>query len=323
MLPDHGAGRCRGPIIVLVERTGTRYGYEPGCFRPPAGRDPDAEILDAVRALGLDLEVVDERTGGAPGALALNGLPAYARVARLLSLAARLGRGTFPRRPPTVVSPCTACFRNLSRARQALATHPDLRLQVDGCLEEEGIRCEPGAVRVRVRHLLDVLWEDVGPDAIRARVSRPLSGRRVAVYYGCLAIRDGGTRERRAPGFETRFERLLEALGADVVDFPLRSHCCGGNASEASSDVAASLVGRILRCAARRRVEAIAVACPRCRHNLRSRAATLPEGAPEPPGIPVRYFTELMAEAFALSPRCPTRRRTSCSRTASGAGLAR
>jgi len=300
MRPDHGAEGFRGPIIERVEESGARYGYEPGCFRPPSGREGDAGLLDAVRALGLELEVVDERTGGAPGALALNGLPAYARVARILSLAARLGRGALPRRPPTVVSPCTACFRNLSRARKALATHPELRQQVDADLAGEGFRCEPGAVRVR--HLLDVLWGDVGPEAVRARVSRPLAGRRVAAYYGCLAVRDGGTRETRTAGFETRLEQLLEALGADVVDLPLRSHCCGGRSSEASAEVAASLVGRILRSAAEQRADVIAVACPRCRHNLRSRAATLPEGAPDPPGIPVLYFTELMAEAFGLAP---------------------
>ncbi len=321
MRPDHGAEACRGPIIERVEESGARYGYEPGCFRPPSGREGDAGLLDAVRALGLELEVVDERSAGSPGALALNGLPAYARVARLLSLAARLGRGALPRRPPTVVSPCTACYRNLSRARQALATHPELRRQVDADLAEEGFRCEPGAVRVR--HLLDVLWEDVGPDAVRARVSRPLSGRRVAAYYGCLAVRNGDARETRAAGFETRFEQLLESLGADVVDLPLRSHCCGGRSSEASAEVAASLVGRVLRSAAERRVDVIAVACPRCRHNLRSLPGPLAAVAPEPPEIPVRYFTELMAEAFSLDPRGPTRRRTSCSRTASGAGLAR
>jgi Heterodisulfide reductase, subunit B len=219
MRPDHGAEGFRGPIIERVEESGARYGYEPGCFRPPTGREGDAGLLGAVRALGLELEVVDERSGDAPGALALNGLPAYARVARILSLAARLGRGALPRRPPTIVSPCTACFRNLSRARKALATHTDLRRQVDACLAEEGFRCEPGAVRVR--HLLDVLWEDVGPDAIRARVSRPLSGRRVAAYYGCLAVRGGdGAGKSRSAGFETRFERLLDALGADVVELP-------------------------------------------------------------------------------------------------------
>lgn len=321
MRPDHGAGRRRGPIIVRVEGTGGRYGYEPGCFRPPKGRDGDAGLLDAVRALGLELEVVDERAGDAPGALALNGLPAYTRVARLLSLAARFGRGALPRRTPTVVSPCTACFRNLSRARQALATHTDLRRQVDVCLADEGFRCEPDAVRVR--HLLDVLWEDVGPGAVRARVTLPLSGRRVAAYYGCLAVRDGEGRDTRTVGFETRFERLLAALGADVVDLPLRAHCCGGRASEASAEVAASLVGRIHRSAAERGVDVIAVACPRCRHNLRSRPGALAAAAPELPEIPVLYFTELMAEAFGLEPRDAARRRTSCSSTASGAGLAR
>ncbi|MHB8797935.1 MAG: heterodisulfide reductase-related iron-sulfur binding cluster [Thermoanaerobaculia bacterium] len=321
MRPDHGAGRRRSPIIVRVEGTGARYLYEPGCYRPPAGREGDAGLLDAVRALGLELEVVDEGAGDAPGALTLNGLPAYTRVARLLSLAARLGRGALSRRPPTVVSPCTACFRNLSRARQALATHTDLRQQVDAGLADEGFRCEPGAVRVR--HLLDVLWEDVGPAAVRARVSRPLSGLRVAAYYGCLDVRDVGTREARAAGFETRFEQLLEALGADAVDLPLRSHCCGGRASEASAEVAASLVGRIRRSAAERQVDVIAVACPRCRRNLSTRPGTRPADAPETPEIPVRYFTELMAEAFSLESRGPTRRRTSCSRTASGAGLAR
>lgn len=285
------------PIIDGVARAGERYGYEPGCLRLPAARGSDAALLDVARALGLALETVEDGNGGAPGSLALNGLPAYARVARILALASQgRGRSETERRPATVVSPCTACFRNLSRARQALRTHSDLRRQVAASLADEGLRCEPDAVRVR--HLLDVLGEDVGPDAVRARVVRPLAGLRVAAYYGCLDTKDGFEREAGAPGRETRFERLLAALGAEVVDFPLRSHCCGGRSSEASAEVAVSLVGRILRAAAELGVDCVAVACPRCRHNLRAlRDSPSPDASLAPP-VPVRYFTELMTEAF-------------------------
>ena len=277
-----------------------RYGYDPGCARPTAGEEPDASARAVAAALGLTLEEIEDPGEGAAGALTLNGIPAYARVGRMLALASRqLSTRCDAARPPTVVTPCSDCFLNLARASHALGTHPDLREQVAEELAAAGLSVEPGAVRIR--HLLEVLCEDAGVEAIRARVRRPLAGLRVAPYYGCLWTRDGGAgTEREGAARPGRLESLLSALGAEVVDSPLKGHCCGGRAAEASEETATSLQLRILRSASDLGAAAIATVCPRCERNLASGQGAVNRRFGTRFTIPVRYFTVLVAEAFGL-----------------------
>ncbi|HYN42458.1 MAG TPA: CoB--CoM heterodisulfide reductase iron-sulfur subunit B family protein [Thermoanaerobaculia bacterium] len=277
-----------------------RYGYDPGCSRRPAGGSDEDGVLEVASALGLTLEEIETPGGCGREILAMNAIPAYARVGRLLALAARqLAAREDASVPPSVVTPCSACFLNLSRARHSLATHADLRDRVAEELAAMGLSLDPGSVRVR--HLLDVLYEDAGPDEIRRRVTRPLAHLRVAPYYGCLT-----TRRRfpdpvgEDPAHPTRLEEILSALGAEAVDFPLKAHCCGGRASEASEEVATSLHHRILRSAADHGANAIATVCPRCLRNLEAGQEAVNRRFRTRFAIPVRYFTDLVAEALEV-----------------------
>jgi heterodisulfide reductase subunit B len=278
-----------------------RYGYDPGCFRPTGGGPGDETVPAVARALGLLLEEVEDPGERAAGTLAMSGIAAYTSVGRLLARTARRLRSREDAAAPALVSPCGDCFRTLSRATRSLRDHPDLREKVAEELAAEGLALAPDSVAVR--HLLDVLHEDVGLPAIRARVTRPLRGLRVAAYTGCLAQASEEGAASGAGGPTGRLGALLEALGAEVVEFPLGEHCCGGRAADASPEVATSLQHRILRCAADRRVDALAVACPRCRRNLETgqEPANLRYGSTL--AVPVRHFADLLADALGLGVR--------------------
>ncbi|MFN7989113.1 MAG: heterodisulfide reductase-related iron-sulfur binding cluster [Thermoanaerobaculia bacterium] len=277
-----------------------RYGYDPGCSRLTGAGSSDASVRDVASALGLALEEIEDPFDSATGALAMNGIPAYARVGRLLTLAARQLAGRADACvPPAVVSPCSACFRTLSRAAESLAAHPDLRETVAEELAAGGLSLELRPVRVR--HLLDVLLEDAGLDAIRARVTRPLAGLRVAPYYGCLATRSGAPGAGAGAG--RRLEEVVAALGAEVVDLPLRDHCCGGRAAEVSEDVAASLQHRILRSARDAGADVVATVCRRCLRNVEAGREPVARAFRVRFATPVRYFTDLVADAFGLGVR--------------------
>ena len=275
-----------------------RYAYDSGCSRASAGSPAGDGAREVALALGLTLEEVSEPAGCAASGPAMNGIPAYARVGRLLALAARQLAGRQDARdPPTLVTPCSACYRSLSRASRSLGTHAELRRSVAEELAAEGLSL--GSGEVRVRHLLEVLHEDGGPGAIRARVTRPLTGLRVAPYLGCLAGRPGAPAEDGSEP-DTRLEELLSALGADVVDLPLRAHCCGGSAAGASLETGTSLQVRILRSAAERNADLVATACPRCARNLASGQDAVNRRYATRFEIPVRFFTSLVADAFGL-----------------------
>ena len=276
-----------------------RYGWDPGCSRSRGeGPAPGVAVVVAL-SLGLTLEEVVEPSP-APGPIELHGIPAYARAGRLLSLASsRLSGGADAVSPPTVVTPCGDCYRSLSRARLSLAERPDLRGQVAEELATQGLALAEGTVSVR--HLLDVLASDAGAAAVRARVTRPLSGLRVAPYYGCLSVGDAPGSAPRSDGTGSApLEELLSALGADVVDLPLGHHCCGGRAAQACEETATSLQQRILASADGRAADAIAVACSQCRRNLEAGQEPVNRRFGTCYALPIRTFTELAAEAFGL-----------------------
>ncbi len=278
-----------------------RYGYDPGCWRLPGSGSGEAALFEVASALGLTLEEIDEPGGCGTEGLAMNAIPAYARVGRLLTLAARqLSARDDAAVPFSVVTPCSDCFLNLARASASLETHADLRDTVAEELAATGLSL-PGPGSVRVRHLLDVLYEDVGAGAIRQRVNRPLERLRVAAYYGCLDSPrrlSGPLREAHVP--PDRLEEILSSLGAEVVDFPLRNHCCGGRTTTSSEEVGTSLQHRILRSAADQGADVIATVCPGCFRNLETGQEPVNRRFQTNFAIPVRYFTDLLADAFGV-----------------------
>ena len=121
-----------------------------------------------------------------------------------------------------LVAPCAACYLNLKKTDRLMAEQPDIGAKVNEALAAGGLSYEAG--RVRVRHLLDVIYSDIGESAVRDKVVRPLRGLRVAPYYGCQVVRPLGGFDN--PEYPTKLDELFTWLGAEVVDYPVKSHCC-------------------------------------------------------------------------------------------------
>jgi len=249
--------------------------------------------------LGLQLEEIgDWNCCGATEYVTLHKTAAYALVGRNLALAeAQLGRGNG--RPPSLVAPCSACFLNLGKVDHAMAEHPEVEHAVNTSLAAGGLHYDPGALAVR--HLLEVVVRDVGLERVRSQVARPLTSLRVAPYYGCLLTRPeipGHTHDD--PEQPTSLDELLKALGCEVVDYPLKTHCCGGHMTQISAQTAYSLLYRLLRSAQEYRADVVAVACPMCQLNLDAYQGAVNKEYGTDFRLPVLYFTQLMGLAFGL-----------------------
>ena len=275
------------------------YGYYPGCSLSHSAAPYDISTRAVARALGLELqELQDWNCCGATEYIALNRTAAYALVGRNLALAeAQLA--PVDGRPRQLVAPCSACFLNLSKVDDCLGHHPDVRGPVDQALAAGGLRYDPGSVVVR--HLLEALVTDVGIEAIRKRVSHPLTALRVAPYYGCLLTRP------EIPGhtfddaeYPQSLDELLRAVGAEVVDFPLKTHCCGGHMTQISAETAYTLIHRLLSTAAEYQADVIAAACPMCQLNLDAYQSAVNKAFGTHFEIPVLYFTQLVGLALGL-----------------------
>ena len=148
---------------------------------------------------------------------------------------------------------------------------------------------------------------DIGLDRIAEAAVRPLRGLRVACYYGCLLVRPYATfDDRRTP---TSMERLLESVGAEPIDWPLRTRCCGGSCYcggpliGALPEATLRLSHRLLKDAKRRGADAIATVCPLCQFNLEAFQGQMARKFGEPVDLTVGFFTQLLGTALGLDER--------------------
>jgi heterodisulfide reductase subunit B len=188
-----------------------------------------------------------------------------------------------------LVAPCNACYFVLRRVDDYRARYPDLMNKVLGVLRDMGLDYQG---RVRVRHPLDVLCEDIGEEEIKKHVRRELNGVRIACYYGCLYSRPYGTPEEWR--FPSRMEELFTALGVETVDYSLRTRCCGGSLTGTVEDVGRRLVFRLLHEAKRNGANMIVTLCALCQFNLEAYQKAVGKRFGEDVSIPVLYFAQLL-----------------------------
>jgi heterodisulfide reductase subunit B2 len=276
------------------------YGYYPGCSLEHSAAAYDDSTRAVARAMGIDLvELDDWNCCGATEYIALSRTGAYALIGRNLALAEAQLAGKNGGGKAVLAAPCSACFLNLSKAEHYAETHPDLADEMNEALAAGGLHHTPGTVEVR--HLVEVLVSDVGLEAIRTRVRRPLHSLRVAPYYGCLLTRPqipGHTMDEAE--YPTFLDDLLRTLGAEVVDFPLKTHCCGGHMTQISAETSNVLLHRLLKSAAEYRADLIATVCPMCQLNLDAYQSQVNRAYGTDFDLPILYFTQLMGLAFGL-----------------------
>lgn len=272
-----------------------KYSYYPGCSLERQASAYNQSTMAVAKPLGIELvELEDWNCCGAIEYIAVELLPAYALISRNLALAARQnGDG-----PSQMVAPCSACYLNLSKADKYMADSPELAEKVNIALAAGGLSYTPGTVRAR--HLLDVIVTDVGFDTVKARVTNALRGLRVAPYYGCVVVRPGFQEQFDDHEYPTSMDKLMQTLGATVVDFPLKAHCCGGHMTQISQDVALELIRRLLKNANDYDADVIVTLCPMCQLNLDAYQESVNKQFGTDYNIPILYFTQLMGLAFGI-----------------------
>ncbi|HTQ10143.1 MAG TPA: CoB--CoM heterodisulfide reductase iron-sulfur subunit B family protein [Fimbriimonadaceae bacterium] len=267
------------------------YLYYPGCSLKTGGRAYEESILAVFKALGEPLnELPDWNCCGATTYMSIDEAKAFTLAARNLALAGKSAGG-----PCDLVTPCAACFLTLRKAQHAIDEKPDIGRRVKEGLKKVGL---PGEWQVRVRHPLDVLVNDLGVDRIAKSVKKPLSGIRVASYYGCQIVRPYESFDD--PVEPRTMDQIMEALGATVVDWPLRSRCCGGSLSGTTPDVGLWLPFILLQEAKKKGADVMATACPLCQFNLECNQDQIKARYGDAAQLPVAYFTQLMGLALGL-----------------------
>lgn len=265
------------------------YLYFPGCSLKGAGAPYEKSLLAVFRALDLKLtEIPDWNCCGATAYMSVDADMGVTLAARNLALAERIDG-------MDVVAPCSGCFLALTKARALMAEYPDLRGKVTKALGQANLSYDG---HVAVRHPLEVLLTDVGPETLRKHVIRPLKDLRVAPYYGCAILRPYAT--LGDPHTPRSLEDLTRFAGATPLDFRHRARCCGGMLTAGVQSVGLRLVEILLREAKAAGADALVTTCPLCQYNLEVYQDRIAKSGKTDVRLPILYFTQMLGLAFGL-----------------------
>lgn len=265
-----------------------KYAYFPGCSLKGLGRAYEESLLPVMKHLGVELqELEDWNCCGATAYMAVDEGKACVLAARNLALAERSGHRQ-------ILAPCAACYLVLNKTKHYIHDYPGMKTTMDRALAAVGLRYTGD---VPVRHPLDILLNDVGLEAIRQKVRRPLQGLKVAPYYGCQLVRPYATFDDQYN--PTTMDRLLVSLGATLVSYPLKTKCCGGSLTGTVPEAGTRMVYILLNEARKRGADCLSTVCPLCQFNLDAYHSQVAAEYGRLP-MPTVYFTQLMGLAFGL-----------------------
>lgn len=287
-----------------MEQKYKKVAYYPGCALEGTGHSYNRSTKAVGKELGLELEEV--KNWNCCGAMEVKNIDPKIQTylsSRVMSIAANeMGYDT-------VMAPCNGCYHNLKKAEYDLTNDP-ASVEVVGKLSEKAGHETYEAGQVETIHALDWIKDSLGEDGIRARVKNSLKDLKIANYYGCMYTRPRhifpekdkgeGSESTSKPHF---MDDLLAAAGAENVEFPLKTSCCGGAHTLSDSDISTKLVMNIIRAAEASGAEVIATECPTCHSGLEMHQIRAEKKYGEKSNVKIIYFTQLLGLALGLSPK--------------------
>ncbi len=261
--------------------------YFPGCSAHGTSEEFDHTLKLVMKSLEVELdEIPDWNCCGATSAHVMTENLALALPLRNLILAEDLHNDTMG-------IACASCYARHKVTKYELDKDPVLAKKINTTIDEGTYHGT-----VEVKSMLQFVYEDIGIEKIKSLVKKPLTGLKVACYYGCLLTRPKAITQFDSPEYPMSMDRIMEALGATAVPFDFKTECCGASFSISSSDVVLSLSGKILEYAKASGADMIVVACPLCQSNLDMRQPGVEKLFHVKLNLPVMYFTQLLALAF-------------------------
>jgi len=252
--------------------------YYPGCSLDGTAREYDESIRGVCEMVQVDLHELEDWTCcGASSAHCTDERLAIELATRNLAMAERGER--------ELLVPCVACYNRFKAAEKEIREHP------------EGWETLYRG-KVRIRYALDFFCDDSILDLVRDKVVNPLSGLKVACYYGCLSVRPPdmtGVKDYEDPH---HMDRLMDILGAEPLPWSYKTDCCGASLVMTRTDIVRKLSHDLLEMAKEAEADCLATGCPMCQANLDTRQEEIGKEFGQKYELPIFYFTELMGLAM-------------------------
>jgi heterodisulfide reductase subunit B len=267
-----------------------KYAYYPGCSAHSTARDMHESCLAVAKALGIELQEIKGWTCcGASAAHQTDRVLAASLPAANLLLAKEMGLD--------MVVNCAACYSRSKNTNYEVVHSPAMRKKVTAALGQ------PYDGSVPVRHFVEVLVQDFGPPRLKKAVKQPLSGLKVACYYGCYLLRPPEVTNFDDPENPSIIETLVEAVGAEALDWPGKVECCGGALNLTRTDITVARSASIIEMAQAAGADCIVTACPMCQTSLDLRQLDMQKMNGKSYDMPVLYITQLIGLSLGIPPK--------------------
>ncbi len=252
--------------------------YYPGCSLHGTAREYDDSIRGVSTLLDLRLHELEDWTCcGASSAHCTDEELAIDLAARNLAIAEKSDR--------ELLVPCVACYSRFKAAEKEVKEDPKkIRFPYQG--------------NVPIRYALDFFCGEAILEEVKKKRVKPLTGLKVACYYGCLTVRPPkvtGIKEYENP---QHMDRLMKLLGAEPIPWSYKADCCGASLVMTRTDIVRQLSGKLISMAKEAEADALVTGCPMCHANLDTRQDEMAKDVGENDPLPIFYFTELIGLAL-------------------------
>ncbi len=263
------------------------YAYYPGCSGQGTSLEYDQSTRSVCKALGIELvDITDWNCCGSTPAHTVDHVLSAALSARNILQAEKMD-------VQGIITPCPSCLTNLKTASYRMRD-AEFKRKVDNLLDA------PCRNDLPIMSVLQVIYEQLGPEEVAERVTAPLTGLKVAPYYGCLMSRPPKIMEFDDCENPIAMDRLMEAAGAEVMPFPLKVECCGASFGVAKNEMVSRLSGKLLNMAEDCGATSMVTACPLCQMNLDLRQGQISRANGRRHEMPIFYYTQLLGLALGL-----------------------
>jgi len=270
-----------------------KYAYYLGCWIPARVNQYDLSTRAIAKKLGIEL--VDLEGAGCCGTVLVRSVDFKTNLvmsARILALAKSMGLD--------LLVLCNGCYESLVEAENLVKTNENLREQVNTILKSTDNLVYEGDEKIK--HLIQVLYDDIGLERLRDEIKRPLDGLRVAVHYGCHILRPSSRLKFDNAENPKILDELVEITGAKSIYWPLKLWCCGSPMLAVDRNLSLSIAGMKLKSAKEAGADCIVTICPSCQIQFDTLQPEISKVTGEQYNMPVLLYPQLLGLALGFTP---------------------
>ena len=269
------------------------YSYYPGCSSQKNASS--SNMMKSVATMCQELEVKLNEIPDWNCCTASIGYASGGELPRLVMSARNMALSEEHHPGQDIVATCAACWLSTREAKERFADDENLFKEANAALAEAGMKFKN---ETPIRHMAEVLIEDIGYETIGQGVKKPLENIKIAGYVGCQTNRpfgiDGESYEN--PMY---LDRLVDTLGGESIpDYEKKVQCCGGALAFSEPEKSQEMIKGIIEAAYDNGADMIATPCPLCQANVEIYQDQINARHGTKFNMPVVYYSQLISVAY-------------------------